>query len=93
MKSGSVSNEQEKPLKLIKFWRNTVRVVTVNSFGIDQIEIQRFNKKTMKWEKSNYFRTLEDFDSFVDFLDEAGDVLEDAGFVGSPRTVTPSAAG
>lgn len=76
-----------EPKRIIKTWRNTIRVVITDDFGHDQIEIQRYNKLKCCWEKSNYFRTLHDFDDYVDFLVDSGDAIEAAGFVGNPRVI------
>jgi hypothetical protein len=72
--------------QVISTWRKSIRVVITDSPEdpeAKQIEIQKFDKIGGRWTRIAYFRRLADYDSFLEEMTDAGDKLDDMGFVGS----------
>lgn len=64
--------EMDEPGVLAK-WRGAVSVKLKDN---DSMSLHRFDKQQARWKQLLYFRTDEDFDEFVDFLDG---VVEELG--------------
>jgi len=54
--------------RILSKWRNAVSILMNEETG--EITVNRFIKKEERWKQILYFRTQEDFDDFIDWLDE-----------------------
>lgn len=79
-------HHQNTVKSIVENWRKAMSVVVTDSEGYDQIEIRSFIKKydAMQWQKQFFFKNVKDFDSFIEFLSEAADKIEDDKLLKNP---------
>lgn len=53
-------------------WRNAVSITQNEDTG--EIRLNRFDKYDLKWRKELYFKNVDDFDDFVEFLDSIEEI-------------------